>query len=153
MVLLAKHFMSLLLRKVKANPLRSVELIPAVLEIYDDKIVFRDKGLLSRKESTISYKQVSQVSINKGLVHSTLEIVNTGGYKNIKLEHVKNKLAIEAQKAIEEYTNMAQTQNIPTPNTSPTPSERINTLQQLLDQGFIDKEEFEQKRRAIIAEV
>jgi len=145
--------MSKLLLTVKADGLRSMELIPAILEIYDDKIIFKDKGLISRKESTISYKQVSQVSINKGLVHSTLEIVNTGGFKNIKLEHVKNKLAIEAQKAIEEYTNMAQTQNIPTPNTSPTPSERINTLQQLLDQGFIDKEEFEQKRRAIIAEV
>lgn len=146
--------MSKLLLIVKADGLRSIELIPAILEIYDDKIIFKDKGLIkSRKESATSFKQVSQVSINKGLVHSTLEIVNTGGFKNIKLEHVKNKLAIEAQKVIEEYTNMVQTQNIPATNTNPTPSERMNTLQQLLDQGLIDKEEFEQKRKAIIAEV
>lgn len=146
--------MSKLLLNVKATRLRSLELIPAFLEIYDDKIVFRDKGLLSRKESTISYKQVSQVSINKGLVHSTLEVINTGGFKNIKLEHVNNKLAVEAKRLIEQYVHEAHTgTSMPDTTLTSDSVERLAKLKELLSQNLITKEEFEEKRKEIISNI
>src|SRR3989338_289537 len=145
--------MSLLLRKVKADPLRSVELIPAVLEIYDDKIVFKDKGLLSRKESTISYKQVSQVSINKGLVHSTIEIINTGGFKNIKFEHIRNETALEAKEIIEQFVHQVHTPDTQIKSTDNSESDRMRRLRELLEEGLITAREFEQKRKKILAEL
>jgi len=144
--------MSKLLLKVKADALRSIELIPAILEIYDDKIIFRDKGLLSRKESTISYKQVSQVSINKGLIHSTLEVINTGGYKNIKLEHIGNKLALEAKELIENFVHIVHTSDFSLASNN-DPLKKLEELKILLEKGFINEKEFNAKRKEILSRI
>ena len=144
--------MSKLLLKVKADALRSIELIPAILEIYDDKIIFRDKGLLSRKESTISYKQVSQVSINKGLIHSTLEVINTGGYKNIKLEHIGNKLDLEAKELIENFVHIVHTSDFSLASNN-DPLKKLEELKILLEKGFINEKEFNAKRKEILSRI
>lgn len=145
--------MSQLLLKVKADALRSMELIPASLEIYDDKIIFRDRGLLSRKESTISYKQISQVSLNKGLVHSTLEVINTGGFKNIRLEHINNDLAISAKALIEQSIQQAHATGEARKDLIPGVLERMEQLKELLDRKLIDKKEYEEKKKVILGGV
>ena len=78
--------MSELLLTVQASGLRSRELRPPKLFIYEDMMVFEDRGILSRKEATLNYPQVAQVNIRKGLRHTTLEVVNTGGEQNIKYQ-------------------------------------------------------------------
>jgi hypothetical protein len=144
--------MSKLLITVKSDPLRKFEVIPKELQIYDDKIVFRDKGMLSHKESTILYPQVSQVVLNQGLVHSTLEIVNTGGFKNIKIEHIKKDLAMTAKESIEEIMRFMHSGGAhPQPQVaSADPKAKLKQLKEMLDEDLITQEEYEQKRAALL---
>ncbi|OGY27729.1 MAG: hypothetical protein A2Z42_02675 [Candidatus Woykebacteria bacterium RBG_19FT_COMBO_43_10] len=145
--------MSDLLLTVQASGIRSVELRPSKLFIYNDRMVFEDKGLISRKESTISYSQVAQVNIRRGLLHTTLEVVNTGGAQNIKLEHVGNDTALKAKTLIDSKIQELHSSKTHTSNESQNPLEQLKKLGELQEKGVITKEEFEKKKSDLLSQI
>jgi len=75
---------------------------PDTLSLFEDRMVYENKGLIASNESTIPYGQVAQVNLHKGLMRSTLELVNTGGAQNIKVQNIPNAEAQQAKALIEQ---------------------------------------------------
>lgn len=75
---------------------------PDTLSLYEDKMVYVNRGLIASNEATIPYGQVAQVNLHKGLMRATLEVINTGGAKNVTLQNLAKAEAQEAQGLIEE---------------------------------------------------
>ena len=145
--------MGKLLLTVQASGLRSIELRPPKLFIYEDRMVFEDRGILSRKEATLNYPQVAQVNIRKGLRHTTLEVVNTGGDQNIKLEHVKNNLALEAKTLIDSRIQELHSSKANPTNESQDPLEQLSKLGELKEKGIISQEEFDKKKADLLNQI
>ena len=82
---------------------------PDTLYIHDDHMVFENRGLIAKHESTITYAQVAQVNLHKGIFSATLELVNTGGAAHIVVKNLPNKSAQEARDLIEAKVRGAQT--------------------------------------------
>lgn len=144
--------MSKLLLSLKASQVMTLEINPPLLEIYDDKIYFKDKGLIGRKESTIFYNQIAQVNIKRGLMHSSLEIVNTGGAKNIKVDHLTKSQAEEAKEIIEKQLHNAHNPN-QSLEKSDDPMEKLTKLKVLLDSGIINQDEFDEQKKKLLSSI
>lgn len=75
---------------------------PDTLFIFEDQMIFQNRGLVARTESTIPYGQIAQVNLHKGLMRSTLELVNTGGARNVSVGNLANRDAVNAKELIEQ---------------------------------------------------
>ena len=82
---------------------------PNTLFIFDDHLVYENRGLIARDESNIPYSQVAQVNLHKGLASATLDIINTGGAANISLGNLNKKNAESARDLIQQKVREAQT--------------------------------------------
>jgi len=114
--------MSELLLKVQSNKLLAEDLRPSILYIYDDKIVFEgNEGVIGGQECIINYDQIAEVNQQKGILASTLEIVNKGGADDISIAHITNSDAEKAKDLIQDqarkFTETFGTQS-PPPNIS-----------------------------------
>ncbi len=145
--------MSELLLTVQASRIKTREFRPGKLYIYNDKLVFENRGLFSRKESTINYPQISQVNLKKGLLRSTIEIINTGGAANIALEHIAKETAEKAKELIDLKVKEIHEPRKEPIHSSDDPLERIKKLSVLKDQGVISQEEFDKKKADLLSQV
>jgi hypothetical protein len=141
--------MSKLLLTVTASRLLSNEWRPTVLNIWDDKIVVENRGLISKVEAVINYHQVAQVVHRRGIIQSTLEIVNTGGAENIVIEHLSVELAEKAKNLIEQKVNEIHSGKAAPAETTSSLDE-LPKLAELKEKGIITEEEFQQKKKQIL---
>lgn len=75
---------------------------PNTLFIFDDHMVYENRGLIAKDEATIPYSQVAQVNLHKGLASASLTLVNTGGAANIELGNLNKKVAEQAKDLIQQ---------------------------------------------------
>jgi hypothetical protein len=140
--------MSTLLLTVKGGRVLSNEWRPNVLCVYDDKMVFENRGLISKQEAVINYAQVAEVVHHSGVLQSTIEIINTGGAKNIKVEHLSKQLAEEAKNLIEQKAREAHNDAVASAPTSSL--DELRKLADLKDRGIVSEQEFEQKKKELL---
>ena len=140
--------MSKLLLTVKASKMMSVEWRPAILYVYEDKMVFENRGLISKDEAVINYTQVAQIIHHKGIIKSSLEVINTGGAKNIKIEHLDKKLAEEAKNIIEQKSQEAHAGK--TTSAQASSLDDLSKLAELKEKGILTEEEFQLKKKQIL---
>jgi hypothetical protein len=85
---------------------------PDRMYVYDDKVVFEgDRGWIKKREEVIGYRQIAEVVHTKGILQSTITIVNTGGVASIILEHLAPGLAEKAKGLIEEMVRQSWASN------------------------------------------
>ncbi len=145
--------MSSLLLSLKGHRLFNKTLLPPELHVYDDLLEYRKRYILFLKEMTISYNQITQVTLNKGLFFSSLEIV-TNGTDNIEIYYLQKKQAARAKKIIDQkiYTSHAKHHDeASTIRASETKVEKsLSRLKELLVQGSISEREYKKRKESIL---
>ncbi len=117
-------------------------------------------------EVTISYNHVAQVYLTKGIIFATLEIINTGGTKDIIIKFVPKKKAEQAKRIIdskihnlkENPFSKEKSQNTTISTKRPSSPEleldsvelALSRLEELLVRNRISKKEYEKKRKSIL---
>jgi len=66
--------MSTLLLKLEGNRTFNGTIFPPALYIYDDLLIYRKRRWFRVKEITISYNQIAQVILDKGIVFASIEL-------------------------------------------------------------------------------
>lgn len=149
--------MSQLLLEIKANKLRNRTLFPHKLAIYDDKVVYKHRTLFKISETTITYNHMSQVDVTRSFIFASLEIINTGGVKDILIKYVKKKYAIQAKSIIDQKIQLIH-------NSSQHPEYKkhtgdsvvvktekaLNRLKELHKKGSITEKEFKKRRDKVL---
>lgn len=146
--------MSTLLLHLSGNKSFNRTIFPPQLYIYDDLLLYKKRKLFSSKEITISYNQISQITLNLGIFFARLDIVTTGT-EDIFIKFVNKKVAAQAKKIIDQkiYRSHAKhhedSKNI---NASQENLEKsIGRLHELFAQGHISEKEYNKKRNALLS--
>ena len=128
-------------------------IFPPYLFIYDDILVFKRRKWIWVKEVSISYNQISQVTLNKGIFFSSLDIITTGT-DDIILKYIPSKQAIKAKKILDQkiYHSHAKHQQIETGSRIALSDyeKTLNRLRELLSKGQISQKDYERKKSQLI---
>ncbi|RJR27841.1 SHOCT domain-containing protein [candidate division WWE3 bacterium] len=145
--------MSNLLLKLQGIRSLNRTIFPPYLYIHDDILVYRRRKWIWVKEISISYNQISQVTLNRGIFFSSLDIITTGT-DDIILKYVSTAHAIKAKKILDQkiYHSHAKHQQIETGSRiALSDYERtLNRLRELLAKGQISEKDYERKKAQLI---
>lgn len=154
------------LLEIEASKTMNKTLFAHKLHIFDNKMVYHArKYFIKVTEITIPYTHVAQVYLTKGLIFATLEIINTGGTKDIIIKYVPKKQAEQAKRIIDSkihnikespfskeksqaplLTKKSQHQEIEVESVEMA----LSRLDELLIRNRISKKEHEKKRKSIL---
>jgi hypothetical protein len=142
------------------NPIKILNGTNGQLALYSDKIIITRKGLMSTKEKTIYLNQITGVQLKqpsrwtKGYILFTVPgSVETRGdpimavmdENAVMFDSANNDAALEikntTEKLMSQYARIA---------TNFSPADELKKFKQLLDDGTISKEEFEQKKKQLL---
>ncbi len=142
-----------LLYSIWGHPIYNKTIFPPRLELYDEAVIFRKRGLFYVNEFTLPYSHIVQVNLHKGIIFASLEIV-TSGIQNLELRYVFKDYASKAKKLIDKKIYYALAKERPKETHQPEGihiyEKSLDRLKELLNQGKITKSEFERKRREIL---
>ena len=150
--------MATLLLKLKGIRSLNRTFFPPRLFVYDDLLVYRKGKLLGRREITIAYNHIVQVNLNKGLILSHLEIINTGA-EDIKVKWILNGPAQKAKQIIDQKVYHVHRKggegNITTlkedvGDTYHSLEKSLNRLRELVQRGKISEREYRRKRKNLL---
>lgn len=146
--------MSTLLLHLHGNKLLNKTLLPPQLFIYDELIIFRKRYILSQKEVTISYNQISQITMNRGIFFASLDIM-TSGTDDVVIRFLNKHLAAKAKKIIDQkiyYSHAKHHDDAEKSKATPTHVEKsLTRLKELLHQGTITDREYKEKRKKVLS--
>lgn len=141
--------MSNLLLHLVGNMSLNRTIFPPHLYIYDDLLIYKKRYLLKSKEITISYNQISQVNLIKGVIFAELDVVTTGD-ESLVVRFITKTSASQAKKIIDQKIYHAHAKHRPedTKILGEVKSfeKTISRLKELLNKGIISQKEFEKKR-------
>jgi len=144
--------MSHLLYSIWGHPLYNGTIFPPRLELYDEAIIYKRRGLFYLNEFTLPYSHIVQVNLHKGIIFASLEIV-TSGIQNLSIRYVLKGNAVKAKKLIDKkiYYALAKerTKEVHQPEGIHVYEKSLQRLNELLNQGKISKSEFEKKRKEL----
>lgn len=142
------------------NPIKILNGTNGKLALYSDKIIITRKGLMSTKEKTIYLSQITGIQLKqpsrwtKGYILFTVPgSVETRGdpimavldENALMFDSANNDAALEIKNTTEKL--MSQSARIAT---NFSPADELKKFKQLLDDGIISKEEFEQKKKQLL---
>ena len=154
-----------LLLTLEANKLMNKSIFTHKLHIFDNKIIYEARTYLIRvTEITISYNHVSQVYLVKGLYFASLEIINTGGVKDIIIKYVPAKQAEKAKRIIDAKIHGMSDESYTKPKNKEVVTiskkgsdihldnveNNLSRLNELLLRKRITKKEYEKKRKEVL---
>jgi len=147
--------MSNFLLEVQGNKLLNQSIFAHRLQIYDDRIVFKKRGFIKKEEVTIAYTQIAQANLRSGLMFSTIEIINSGGFENAIIKHVPNKDAKRAKNIIDRKIREVHSKPEHNLNKNSTISDilekSLSRVDELYKKGRLTKKEHTKKRNEILS--
>lgn len=139
------------------------------LELYEDKIVIKGKGALSKMtqgffkgDKTIYINQISGIQVKPGasLTNGYIQITVPGGFESkrglfdatqdentVMFTKKDNELVNQIKSKIEELMSQQRTGY---KIDQLSPADEIKKYKELLDDGIITQEEFEQKKKQLL---
>ena len=147
--------MSSFLFEAQGNRLLDQAIFPHRLRIFDDRIVFMKRSFIKREEITIAYMQIAQANLRSGLMFSTIEIINSGGFENAIIKHVPNKDAKRAKNIIDRKIREVHSKSEHNLNKNSTISDilekSLSRIDELYKKGRLTKKEHIKKRNEILS--
>ena len=127
------------------------------LYVYNDRVVYKKRHILTHDEFSIHYQQISQANyINFIYLFAHIEIVTTG-QRFIPVHWVPKKQAKRAKKIIDEKIHQAHKTDYRTPEEGGMDQGYVKDfemslkrLKELLSIGKITKKEFDKKRKQLL---
>ena len=149
--------MNTLLLHIKGSRIYNFTLFRPHLYIYNDRVVYKKRHILTHDEFGIHYRHISQANfINFIYLFAHIEIVTTG-QRFIKIHWVPKKQARVAKKIIDEKVHQANLKDFRTPEDGgqePGYAQdfemSLKRLKELLSVGKITKSEFNKRRKQLL---
>ena len=149
--------MSTLLLHITGNRMYNFTLFRPHLYLYDDRVVYKKRHILTHDEFSISYTHIAQVNlINFIYLFAHVEIATTG-YRFIKVHWVVKSKARQAKKIIDEKVHQAHKKDQQSVEGVQEKGDYISDfemslkrLQELLNIGKITKGEFNRRRQSLL---
>ena len=153
--------------EIEANRTMNKTVFAHKLHIYDNKMVYRARQYgFKVTEVTISYTHVAQVYLTKGIFFATLEIINTGGTKDIIIKYVPKRKAEQAKRIIDSKIHNIKEDPFSKEKAGPQPLTvkkslspelqldeveiALSRLEELFLRNRISKKEYEKKRKSVL---
>lgn len=126
---------------------------PPYLYVYDDLLIYRKRSWFKVKETTISYNQISQINLIKGVFFAEVEIITTGT-DDMRIRWVPKSKASQAKKIIDKKLFYAHAKHHPQQKDIGENIEdyekSLNRLRELVERGRISEREYTQKSRELL---
>jgi hypothetical protein len=129
---------------------------PNVIRVWPDRIEEYEHHALRKKETrTISYQQVSEVSLSRGMVWSDISIESTGG-KSLALSGVPKSDAEQVKRLLDDAVAAAKggtsgSAVATVAASTPDLADQLRKLADLRDQGILTDEEFTVQKAKLLA--
>lgn len=152
--------MTSFLYQVSTNRGRACTIFPKTLKIYTDYIAFRRRSWFNVTENTMTTSNIVQVVLKKGILFSTIEIVNSSGIESVEIKHVWSPNAVKAKQILDQKLYQIHTAGFDKKEHENAPHEQLDNfektlgrLKELLQRGKISEREFEEKRQRLLKNV
>jgi hypothetical protein len=128
---------------------------PNVIRVWPDRVEEYEHHALRKKETrTISYQQVSEISLARGLVWSDISIESTGG-KSFMLEGIPKADAERVKGLLDNAVAAAKGGTSTSPPTAASPpaldlADQLRKLAELRDQGILTDDEFAAQKAKLL---
>jgi hypothetical protein len=148
--------MSTLLLHLCGNMTFNRTIFPPQFLIYDDILIYKKRKLFGVREMTISYNQISQVTLYKNLFFGHLEI-NTAGTGDIIVRFLPKAMATKAKRIIDNkvYHSHAKHQGSTQSDTAQVQryEKSVSRLKELKEKGQINEREFSKKKKEFLTQL
>ena len=149
--------MSTLLLHIAGNRMYNFTLFRPHLYLYDDRIVYKKRHILTHDEFSISYSHIAQVNLIHFIyLFAHIEIATTG-YRFIKVHWVLKGKARQAKKIIDEKVHQSHKKDKHLTGEDKEKGSYISDfemslkrLQELLSIGKISHREFNKRRQCLL---
>jgi len=150
--------MSTLLMHIAGSRVYNFTLFRPHLYIYDDRVVYKKRHILTHDEFSISYNHIAQVNLIRFIyLFAHVEIATTG-MRFIKVHWVMKGKAKQAKKIIDEKVHQSHIKDQPSPDGNVQSSSiyvkdyelSLKRLKELQSTGKITKGEFNKKRKHLL---
>ena len=115
-----------------------------MIRVWPDRIEEYEHHAIRKKGTqAISFQQVSEVSVSRGLVWSTISVESTGG-KSITMIGIPKADAERVKKMIDDavFASKRGPAVAPAPAAAPDLADQLRKLADLRDQGILTEDEF-----------
>lgn len=121
--------------------------------VTDKRIVIAIPQVLGDDERHIPYRSVTTVDLDTGLVNRRVSLQTKGQTYHIQAQGPSKDELRDAMRFIrEKVEEVHQPQQVQT-TTEPDPTEQLQNLKELHDQGVLSDEEFEEKKRSLLDKI
>ena len=118
------------------------------LQIKEDGVYGETLVVGKRVKMHLSYENIAQVNLRRGILSADIEIINKGGSGNLVVKALKKKEAETAKKLIDKKRTEIQSNN--SSQNSNSVADEIKKLAELKEQKIITEEEFQIKKKQIL---
>ncbi|MHB1508955.1 MAG: SHOCT domain-containing protein [Acidimicrobiales bacterium] len=126
---------------------------PNVVRIWNDRIEEYEHHAVRHKNTrAINYTQASQVTVNKGLRWSNIQVESTGG-QIIALAGVPKANVDQIKTVLDEKINLVKFTVMPTPPTVVDTSDRLIKLGEMRQAGLLTDEEFQSEKAKLLGTI
>ena len=148
--------MAKLLIQLRGNKSLNRTIFPPHLYIYEDLLIYKKGHLFGSKESTISYGQISQIILSKGIFFANIQIVTTGN-DDIVVNWVNKKLASTAKKIIDQKIYQSHSKHSDAAEkvgeTHINVEKALSRLKELVVKGHLSEKEYQKKKNDLLKSV
>ena len=146
-----------LILKVSGNKYINRSFFKPTLSIYEDTMTYRKRSKLVKvDEITMLYNHVVRVSLHKGLVFSTIEIIMSGGDESVRIKGIWNKKARKAKKVIDKKVHQSHNESINSLadiHIMDTFEKTLSRLNELFYKKKLSKKEYETKKSQLLKSI
>lgn len=152
--------MATLLLKLTAYFLLNRTIFPPKLYVYDDFLVYKKRCWFVIKEITIAYNQISQVTLDTGIIFGHLKVSSTG-VEDIHIKYLFKGASIHAKKIIDQKVYHAHSlQQYQHPSNNKRVEKEVKLferslqrLQELNKRGKISKKEMKRMKKQYLKDL
>jgi hypothetical protein len=122
--------------------------------ITDKRIAIKVPQWLGDDERSVPYQNITSVDLDTGLVNKRISLQTPGQTYHIEAQEPGKQEVRDAVKYIrEKITESQEDQVIVQGSDEPDPTEQLQNLKQLHDQGVLTNEEFEDKKQSLLDKI
>lgn len=121
--------------------------------ITDKRVVIKIPQVLGSDERSVPYRNITSVDLDTGFVTKRLSLQTPGQTYHIEAHEPDKQSVREAVSFIRDQTAKAQTQGNNGPANDPDPTEQLQNLKELYDEGVVTEEEFESKKQDLLDQI
>jgi len=119
--------------------------------ITSDRVVIKVPQWLGNDERSVPYQNITSVDLDTGLIYKRLSLQTPGQTYHIEAHEPGKEEVRDAVKFIRnKITETNEERIVVKGNNEPDPTEQLQNLKKLFDDGVISNEEFEEKKQSIL---